>query len=42
MTVSKAAKPAEQLTVSIDDTTAGGTLRIEWGTVSAAAPFTIG
>lgn len=42
MTVGTAAKPAEQLTISIDDTTSGGTLRIEWGTVSASAPFTVG
>jgi hypothetical protein len=42
MTVSKTAKPVEQLTISIDDTAAGATLRIEWGSVSAQAPFTIG
>lgn len=42
MMVGKAAKPAEQLTISIDDTAAGGTLRIEWGTVSATAPFKVG
>ncbi len=42
MTVVKAPKPVEQLTISIDDTTSGGTLRIEWGTVSASAPFTVG
>ena len=27
---------------TIDDTAAGATLRIEWGTVSATTPFTIG
>jgi len=42
MTLGKAAKPAEQLTISIDDTAAGGTLRVEWGTVSATAPFKVG
>ena len=42
MTVTKLAKPVEQLTISIDDTPQGGTLRIEWGTVSARAPFTVG
>ena len=26
----------------IDDTPAGGTLRIEWGTTGATVPFTIG
>ena len=41
MTVGKAAAPVEQLTISIDDTAAGGTLRIEWGTVSATAPFKV-
>jgi len=42
MTVAKAGKPVEQLTISIDDTPAGATLRIEWGTVSATAPFKVG
>jgi hypothetical protein len=42
MTVTTLAKPVEQLTISIDDTPAGGTLRIEWGTVSARAAFTVG
>ena len=42
MTVHNVAKPVEQLTISIDDTPAGATLRIEWGTVRAEAPFTIG
>ena len=42
MTVTKTAAPVEQLTFSIDDTPAGATLRIEWGSVSARAPFTIG
>ena len=38
----KTAKPVEQLTISIDDTAAGATLRIEWGTVSATTPFRVG
>jgi hypothetical protein len=42
MTVGKTAAPVEQVTISIDDTPAGGTLRIEWGTVSATVPFTAG
>ena len=42
MAVGKAKAPAEQVTISIDDTPAGGTLRVEWGTVSATAPFTVG
>jgi hypothetical protein len=41
MTVAKTAKPVELLTISIDDTPAGGTLRIEWGTTSARADFTV-
>jgi hypothetical protein len=40
MKVSKATKPAEQVTITIDKT--GPALRVEWGTVSAAAPFKIG
>ena len=42
MKVGKTAKPVEQVTISIDDTAAGGTLRIEWGTTSAAAAFKVG
>jgi hypothetical protein len=42
MTLAKLGKPVEQLTISIDDTPAGGTLRIEWGTVSARASFVVG
>jgi hypothetical protein len=42
ITATKLAKPVEQLTISIDDTPAGATLRIEWGSVSARAPFTVG
>ena len=42
MRVGKTASAVEQVTISIDDTPAGATLRIEWGTKSATAPFTIG
>jgi hypothetical protein len=42
MKAGKAAKPVEQLTISIDDTPAGATLRVEWGTASATIPFTVG
>ena len=42
MTLTKLAKPVEQLTISLDDTAAGGTLRVEWGTVSARADFVVG
>jgi hypothetical protein len=42
MTVGKTAAPVEQVTISIDDTPAGATLRIEWGSRSASVPFTIG
>jgi len=42
MTVGTAKAPAENVTISIDDTPAGATLRVEWGTVSATAPFTVG
>jgi hypothetical protein len=41
MTVQKLAKPVEQLTISVDRQGAGQRLRIEWGTASATAPFTI-
>jgi hypothetical protein len=42
MTVGKTKAPVEQLTISVDDTSTGGTLRVEWGTRSATAPFTVG
>ncbi len=42
MAVAKTTTPVEQLTISIDDTAPGATLRIEWGTVSASVPFTVG
>jgi hypothetical protein len=42
MKVDKASAPVEQLTISIDDTPAGGTLKVSWGTTAASAPFTVG
>jgi hypothetical protein len=42
MTMGKTVAPAEQLTISADDTPAGGALHIEWGTTKATAPFTVG
>lgn len=42
MKVGKTAAPVEQVTISIDDTPAGANLRIEWGTRSATAAFTVG
>jgi hypothetical protein len=41
MTVRKLAKPVEQVTISIDRAGTGQVLRVEWGTASASAPFTI-
>jgi hypothetical protein len=42
MTVGQTAAPVEQLTISVDDTPAGGTVRIEFGGVSAKTDFTVG
>jgi hypothetical protein len=42
MTLGKATAAAEQLTISVEDTKAGGTLHIDWGTTRASIPFTIG
>ena len=42
MSVGKTAAPVEQLTISIEDTNAGGVLHIEWGTTRASIPFTVG
>lgn len=41
MTLGKAPAAAEQLTISVDDTAAGGTLHIDWGTSRASIPFTV-
>ena len=42
MEMSKVPKPGENLTISIQDTPAGATLHIDWGTTRASAPFTVG
>lgn len=42
MSMGKAATPAEQLTISADDTPAGGALHVEWGATKATVPFTVG
>jgi hypothetical protein len=42
MTMGKAPKPAENLTISIEDTPQGGTLHIDWGATRASVPFTVG
>jgi Protein of unknown function (DUF2911) len=42
MTLGATKAPVENVTISIDDTPAGATLRVEWGTTSATAPFTVG
>ena len=42
MKVGKSGSAAEQVTWAIDDTAAGATLRLEWGTTSVAAPFSVG
>jgi hypothetical protein len=42
MKTSVAAKPAEQLTISVQDTQEGGMLHIDWGTTRASIPFTVG
>jgi len=42
MTAGAAPKPAEQLTITVQDTPAGGTLHIDWGTTRASIPFTVG
>ncbi|MEO7271146.1 MAG: DUF2911 domain-containing protein, partial [Vicinamibacterales bacterium] len=42
MKVAKTKAPVEQVTIAIDDTPAGATLRVEWGTTSASIPFTVG
>ena len=42
MTKGNTSGPVEQVTITIDDTPAGGTLRVEWGTTSVSAPFKVG
>jgi hypothetical protein len=41
MKAGAAPKAAEQLTISVQDTPAGGTLHIDWGTTRASIPFTV-
>ena len=42
MTLGKAPSAAEMLTITVQDTQAGGTLHIDWGTTRASIPFTVG
>jgi hypothetical protein len=42
MSLARAKAPAEQVTFTIDPTGNGGVLRLEWGTTSVSAPFTVG
>jgi hypothetical protein len=42
MTMAKASAPVEQLTISVVDTPAGGTLNVEWAGTKASVPFTVG
>jgi DUF2911 family protein len=42
MQITKAKAPVEQVTISVDDTPAGATLRVEWGNTRATIPFTVG
>jgi hypothetical protein len=42
MTAETLATPATQLTIAIDSTATGGTLKVEWGTSGASVPFTVG
>lgn len=41
MKLGKTSAPVEQVTISIDKVGSGGILRVEWGTTSAATPFTV-
>lgn len=41
MTTTKNDAPVEQLTITIEDTAAGGTLHIAWGTAKASVPFSV-
>ena len=42
MQAGAAPKPAAQLTITVQDTAAGGTLHIDWGTTRASVPFIVG
>lgn len=41
LTLAKTPSPVEQFTIAIDDTAAGGELKLTWDTTTAAAPFTV-
>jgi hypothetical protein len=42
MVTGRSKEPVDQLTISVDDTRAGGTLRIEWGFTVATVVFSVG
>jgi len=42
MTMGKAPKADERLTISLEDNAKGGMLHIDWGTTRASIPFTVG
>ena len=42
MTAETLTTPATQLTIAIDSSATGGTLRVQWGTTGASVPFTVG
>jgi hypothetical protein len=42
MTLGKAPAAAEMLTITVQDTQAGGTIHVDWGTTRASIPFTVG
>ena len=42
MTLGKTPKVAEQLTIGVQDTPAGGTIQVDWGGTRASVPFTVG
>ena len=42
MTMGKVPKADERLTISLEDTAAGGTLHVDWGQTRASIPFTVG
>jgi hypothetical protein len=42
MTLGKAPAAAEMLTITVQDTQAGGTIHVDWGTTRASVPFTVG
>lgn len=41
MTVTKTPSPVEQFTIAVEDTPAGGELRLSWENTQASAPFTV-